>query len=71
MSVIVTAPVRVPEAVGVKMALRAQCVPAATELPQVLVWAKSPLAAMLVTLNVALPVFDRVTACGELAVPTA
>ena len=42
LSVRVTAAVRVPVAVGVKVTLIVQLAPAATELPQVLVWAKSP-----------------------------
>ena len=62
LSAIVSVPVRVPDIVGANVTLIVQCAPARTEAPQVLVWAKSPLAPMLVTLNVALPVFDRVTA---------
>jgi hypothetical protein len=37
-----TEAVRVPLAEGVKVTLMVQLAPAATELPQVLVWAKSP-----------------------------
>ena len=61
LSVIVIAPVRVPVVVGLKVTEIMQFPPAATELPQVLVWAKSPLAAILVMLNVELPVFVSVT----------
>src|SRR5208337_3257708 len=61
LSVMVTAPVRVPAAVGLKVTLRVQLAPAATLEPQVLVWEKSPLTVMLVMLRVALPVFLRVT----------
>jgi hypothetical protein len=57
----VTAPVRVPAAVGLKVTLMVQLVPVATLDPQVLVWEKSPLAVMLVMLRVALPVFLSVT----------
>ena len=61
LSVIVTAPVRVPAAVGLKVTLRVQLALAARLAPQVLVWEKSPLAVMLVMLRVALPVLLRVT----------
>jgi hypothetical protein len=61
LSVMVTAPVLVPAAVGLKVTLRVQLAPAATLEPQVLVWEKSPLAVMLVMLRVALPVLLRVT----------
>ena len=43
LSVSVSAPVRLPAAVGVKVTLISQPAPAATEPAQVLVWAKSPL----------------------------
>ena len=42
------APVRVPAALGVKVTLRVQEAPGFTALPQLLVWAKSPLMVMLV-----------------------
>ena len=61
LSVIVTAPVRVPAAVGLKVTLSVQLALAARLAPQVLVWEKSPLAVMLVMLRVALPVFLSVT----------
>src|SRR5260370_741630 len=70
LSVMFRVPVRVPEAVGVKVTLMLQLAPAATELPQVLVSAKSPLAEMLVRLSEALPVFESVTDCAALVVPT-
>src|SRR5439155_19507578 len=69
LSVIVRLPVRFPPAAGVNVMLMAQLAPAATLLPQVLVWAKSPLAAMPVIFNAALPVFVRVTDFGVF-VPT-
>jgi hypothetical protein len=55
----VTAPVLVPVAVGLKVTLRVQVALAARLEPQVFVWEKSPLAAMLVILTVALPVLLR------------
>jgi hypothetical protein len=64
LSVTETEAVRVPLAEGVKVTLIVQLVPAATELPQVLVRAKSlalaPVSAMLVILNAALPELVRV-----------
>jgi hypothetical protein len=61
LSVMVKEPLREPLAVGVKVTLRVQLVLAARLEPQVLVWEKSPLTVMLVTLRVALPVLLRVT----------
>jgi hypothetical protein len=61
LSVMVTAPVLVPVAVGLKVTLSVQLALAATVEPQVLVWEKSPLAVTLVILRVTLPVFLRVT----------
>ena len=61
LSVMVTAPVLVPVAVGLKVTLRVQLAATATLEPQVLVWEKSPLTVMLVMLRTALPVFLRVT----------
>src|SRR5437899_400098 len=63
-------PVRVPDAVGENVTLMAQFPPTAKELPQLLVWAKSPLATMLLMARVAVPVFDSVTVCAALVVPT-
>ena len=60
LSVMVKAPLLEPLAVGVKVTLRVQLPLAATLEPQVLVWEKSPLTAMLVMLRVALPVLLRV-----------
>ena len=61
LSVMVTAPVLVPAAVGLKVTLRVQLAPAATLEPQVLVWEKSPFTVKLVMRRVALPVFLSVT----------
>jgi hypothetical protein len=61
-----------PAAAGVKTTLKAQLVPAATDVPQLLVCVKSPglvpVNAALVMLNAALPVLLKVTVWGELAV---
>ena len=58
-SVMVTEAVRPPLAAGVKVTLMVQLAPAATELPQLFVGAKSlalaPETAMLLTLKAALP----------------
>jgi hypothetical protein len=58
----------------VKVTLIVQLAAAATELPHVLVCAKSlallPVTAMLVRLKVALPLLLRVTVCAELVVST-
>jgi hypothetical protein len=70
LSVMLRVPVRLPDAVGVNVTLMVQFAPAATELPQVLVWAKSPLAETPVRFSEALPVFASVTVCAALVVPT-
>jgi len=62
-------PVLVPPATGLKVTEIVQLAPAATELPQVLVGEKSPLAVMLETVNEALPVLVSVTVCAALLVP--
>jgi hypothetical protein len=69
LSLIVTVPLLVPEAVGLKVTLMAQLPPAAiTPPPQVLVRAKSPFAAMLVMVKLPSPLFVSVTVCGGLVV---
>ena len=74
LSVTVTVALLVPDAAGVKVTLMVQLPAAATELPQLLLWAKSPalvpVTAILVTLRAALPELDRVTALAALVVPT-
>ena len=74
MSEMLTVAVRVPAAVGLNVRLIVQLPPAATELPQVFVSAKSPVLTpamlMLVMLKLALPVLLRVTLCAGLVVPT-
>ena len=57
-----------PVAVGVKVTLMEQLAPAATEAPQVLVWAYCALATMLLMLRVAVPEFVSVMDCAALAV---
>ena len=71
MSVMVTAPVLDPLALGLKVTLTLHEAPAPTLEPQVLVWEKSPLIATLVMVSVEVPVFVRVKLCGVLPVPTA
>src|SRR6266404_9505581 len=71
LSVRVSTPVRDPVAEGLKVTLRAQLAPVPRLVPQLFVWAKSPLAAILEMLRAALPLFVRVTARAELVVPTA
>ena len=69
----VTAPVRVPVAIGVNFTLTVQLAPAATELPQVPSppKAKSPLIRKLPpNVSVALPVLVSVTNLTALVVPT-
>jgi hypothetical protein len=65
-----SAAVRFPRAEGVNITAIVQLAPAATELPHVLVSAKSlalvPVTVMLVMLKVALPVLLRVTVCAVL-----
>ncbi len=65
LSVMLTEAVRLPLAVGLKVTLMVQLPPAATELPHVLVWAKSPafvpVSARLVMLKAAVPELLRVT----------
>jgi hypothetical protein len=73
LSVMLREAVRVPPAAGVKVTLMVQLALAATELPQVLVWAKSPesvpVTATVIGLRVAFPVLLRVTDCAALVVP--
>jgi len=69
-----TAAVRGPVAVGLNVTLIVQLLPAATELPQVFVWVKSPglvpVTAMLVMLSVPVPVLVSVTDFVEPLFPT-
>ena len=61
MSVRVRVPVLVPLAVGSNVTLMVQEAPAATLVPQVLAWEKSPLMLTPVMASVWLPVLVRVT----------
>ena len=65
--------VRVPPVVGVNVTLMLHAPPAATELPQVFIWAKSPGLApkneTLLTKRAAFPVLFNTTVCGPLVVP--
>jgi len=70
LSVTVIVPGRLPAAVGVKVTLMEQLAPAATEGPQVLVWAYGALAAMLVMVRAAVPELVSVTVCAALVVFT-
>jgi len=64
-------PVREPVAVGAKVTEIVQVPAAATEAPQVLVWLKSPLAAIVVIVSAADPVLVSVTTWAALVVPNA
>ena len=70
LSVMLSAAVRAPRAEGVNITAIAQLAPAATELPHVLLCAKSlalvPVTAMPVMLKAALPVLLRVMVCAVL-----
>lgn len=74
LSVRVTQAVREPVPVGVKVTLIEQFEPAASEVPQVLVSAKSALLAPEMAIELmeseALPVFESVTVCALLVVLT-
>ena len=62
-------PDRLPTAVGVKVTLMVQLAPAPTELPQLLVCAKSPVVLMFEIVSTPPLEFDNVTACDVLVVP--
>jgi hypothetical protein len=65
-----TAPVRVPAAVGLKVTLIVHDALGLIVLLQLLVWAKSPVVAIPVMLNGPLPVFFTVAGSAGLTVPT-
>jgi hypothetical protein len=73
LSPMVTVALRLPVAVGLNVTEILQCAPAATDVPQVFVWAKSrgsaPPMAMLVIVSGAVPVLVRVTDWDELLTP--
>jgi len=70
LSVSVSTPARSPAAVGVKVTLIVQPAPAATEPPQVLVWAKSPPVPMVRGVRAPFPVLVSVSVCGGLEIDT-
>lgn len=74
LSVMVTAPVLVPTAVGVKVICREQLPPAASVVGRVaqfeLLTAKSPLAVKLLTVMLLVPLLVNVAVCELLVVPT-
>ena len=63
-------PVRVPDAVGVKVTLTVQEALAAMLAPQLLLWAKSPLVLTPEIEAAAEPVLVTVTDCAALVLPT-
>jgi hypothetical protein len=69
-SVIVTAPVLLPDCVGLKVTVMLQLDPAFRLVPQLLVCAKSPLPVIPLNVSVDPPLFVSVTDCAELVVPT-
>ena len=69
-SVIVSVPDRVPAEVGVKVTEIVQVDPAATDVPQVFDWAKSPEVVMLVIDRADDPVLVSVMPWGGLTAPT-
>ena len=74
LSEMLSSPVRVPLADGVKVRPIVQLAPAATAAPQLLAWEKSlalaPEIATVVIVSVALPEFVKVTICAALTIPT-
>ena len=63
-------PVLVPAATGVKVTEMVQSAPALKVVGQVLVWEKSPLAVMLEIVTATLLVLVRVTVWARLPIPT-
>ncbi len=63
-------PVRVPVAVGIKTTATEQLVFGARALPHVFVWLKSPFIVMLFIRLAVVPVAVSVTLSGELSVAT-
>ncbi len=72
LSMMLSVAFRVPVAVGVKVTLIEQLAPAASDVPQVLLWAKSPgfapVVEMPLMLSAAFPVFVSVAVCAALVV---
>jgi len=70
LSEMLSVPVLVPAATGVKVTEMVQSAPALKVVGQVLVWEKSPLAVMPEIVSVLLPVLVSVTVWAWLLVPT-
>jgi hypothetical protein len=70
LSLIDSVPVRVPVAVGVKVTDIVQFAPAARDVVQAVVFAKSPVIVILMPVSGALPSEYRVTVCAGLVEPT-
>ena len=74
MSVTRRLPLLDPATAGVKVTFMVQFAPIPSDVPQLLVWVKSPgfvpAMVMLVRVRAAVPMFDRVTARAVLGVPT-
>lgn len=68
-SVIVSEPLRVPVDLGIKVKLIAQLAPAVTLDPQLFVWAKSPLVAILAIVSATFLILVSVTVWALLVVP--
>jgi hypothetical protein len=66
----VTAPLRAPPWVGLKVTLMVQEAPAFTVLPQVLVSLKSPAAVIAEICTAAVPLLASLIVCAEEEVPT-
>lgn len=69
-TLIVRLPETSPREVGAKVTLIAQLAPAASEAPQVLLCANGEVVTIAVIESVASPVFDSVSVCDGLVVPT-
>src|SRR4030081_1207560 len=73
LSVMLTTALRFPAAKGVKVAVMEQLVPTGTDVPQLFVWAKSPLfvpmTLMDLMVNVSPPALVRVETRGPLVMP--
>jgi hypothetical protein len=69
-SVITSEPLRVPDAVGAKEMFSVQLPPALRDVPQAVVFWKSPLTAMLVRCSAAEPPFEIVTTLAAVLVFT-
>src|ERR1035437_1461349 len=68
--VTVRLPELTPDAAGVNVMLMVQVPPAVIDVPQVLVWAKSPVAAIEETVASAVPVLEIVTLWASDVAPT-